>query len=72
MRLHRIRVSPRGVTLDGLPILHSDEAPRVETLRPNIHRVHLTIYADSVQLDGDNHHELPEATPIYNQLKEQA
>ena len=71
MRPHRINVSPRGVTLDGLPILRSDEAPRVEILRPGIHRVHLTVYADSVQLDGDNH-ELPEDTPIYNQLKEQA
>lgn len=71
MRPHRINVSPRGVTLDGLPILHSDEAPRVETLRPNLHRVHLTVYADHIQLDGDNHH-TPEATPIYDQLKEQA
>lgn len=44
MRPHRINVSPRGITLDGLPLLHSDEAPRVETLSPNLHRVHLTIY----------------------------
>ncbi|OFP63524.1 hypothetical protein HMPREF2978_00650 [Corynebacterium sp. HMSC074C01] len=71
MRPHRINVSPRGITLDGLPLLHSDEAPRVETLSPNLHRVHLAVYADSVQLDGDTHH-TPEATPIYDQLKEQA
>ena len=70
MRPHRINVSPRGITLDGIPLLHSDEAPRVETLSPNLHRVHLTIYADSIQLDGDNHH-TPEDTPIYDQLKEQ-
>lgn len=70
MRPHRINVSPRGITLDGLPLLHSDEAPTVEILRPNIHRVHLTIYADRIQLDGDDHH-TPEATPIYDQLKEQ-
>lgn len=71
MRPHRINVSPRGITLDGLPLLHSDEAPRVETLSPNLHRVHLAVYADSVQLDSDNHH-TPEDTPIYDQLKEQA
>lgn len=71
MRPHRIRVSPRSITLDGIPLLHSDEAPTVETLAPGIHRVRLTVYADSIQLDGDNHH-TPEATPIYYQLKEQA
>ena len=70
MRPHRIRVSPRGVTLDGIPLLHSDEPPTIETLGPNIHLVHLTVYADHIQLDGDNHH-TPEATPVYDQLKEQ-
>ncbi len=71
MRPHKIRVSPRGVTLDGIPLIHSDEAPRVETLSPNLHRVHLAVYADSVQLDGDSH-QLPEATPIYDRIKGQA
>lgn len=71
MRPHRIRVSPRGVTLDGIPLIHSDEGPTVETLAPGIHLVHLAVYADSIQLDGDNHH-TPEDTPIYYQLKEQA
>lgn len=71
MRLHKLRVSPRGITLDGIPLLHSDEPPTIEKLDPGIHRVHLTVYADSVQLDGDNHH-TPEDTPIYDQLKEQA
>lgn len=70
MRPHKLRVSPRGVTLDGIPLIHSDEPPTVETILPNLHRVHLTIYAGHIQLDGDSH-ELPEATPIYNQLKEQ-
>lgn len=70
MRLHKLRISPRGITLDGLPILHSDEDITIKVLRHDIHRVHLTIYADSVQLDGDTHH-TPEATPIYDRLKEQ-
>lgn len=71
MRPHRINLSPRGITLDGLPLLHSDEPPRVETLSPNLHRVHLAVYADSVQLDGDSH-QLPEATPTYDHIKGQA
>ena len=71
MRPHRIRVSPRGITLDGIPLLHSDEAPTVETLAPDLHRVRLTVYADSIQLDGDNHRD-PEPTPIYDRLKVEA
>lgn len=71
MRLHRIRVSPRDVTLDGLPLLHGEEPPTIETLRPGIHLVHLAVYADHIQLDGDNHH-TPEATPIYDRLREEA
>lgn len=71
MRPHKINISPRSITLDGIPLLHSDETPTVETLAPGLHRVHLTVYADRIQLDGDNHH-APEDTPIYNQIKEQA
>lgn len=71
MRPHKIRISPRSITLDGIPLLHSDEAPTVETVAPGIHRVRLTVYADSIQLDGDSHH-APEPTPIYDQIKEEA
>ncbi|WP_408931119.1 hypothetical protein ACKFRM_06760 [Corynebacterium sp. YSMAA1_1_D6] len=70
MRAHKLRISPRGITLDGIPLLHSDEAPTIETLGPDIHLVHLTIYADHIQLDGDNHRDA-EVTPIYDQLKEE-
>ena len=69
MRLHKINITPRSITLDGIPLIHSEEAPTIETILPNLHRVHLTIYAGHIQLDGDNHH-TPEDTPIYNQLKE--
>lgn len=71
MRPHKINIAPRGIALDGIPLLHSDEAPTVETVAPDLHRVHLTVYASHVQLDGDNHHN-PEPTPIYDQLKEEA
>ena len=70
MRLHRIRVNPNGITIDGIPLTHSEEPPTVEILGPGIHLVHLTVYADNVQLDGDRHY-TPEATPIYDQLKEE-
>lgn len=71
MRLHKLHITPRSIALDGIPLLHSDEDITIKVLRHGIHRVHLTIYADRIQLDGDNHH-TPEATPIYDQLKEQA
>lgn len=71
MRAHKVNISPRGITLDGIPLLHSDEAPIVETLAPDLHRVHLTVYASHVQLDGDTH-KTPEPTPIYDRLKEEA
>ena len=71
MRLHKINITPRSIALDGIPLLHSDEAPTIETVLPNLHRVRLTIYAGHIQLDGDNHH-TPEDTPIYYQIKEQA
>lgn len=71
MRPHKINISPRSITLDGIPLLHSDETPTVETLAPDLYRVNLTVYASRVQLRGDNHNE-PETTPIYDQLKEEA
>lgn len=70
MRAHKVNISPRSITLDGIPLLHSDEAPTVETLAPGLHRVHLTVYASRIQLRSDSHDE-PEPTPIYDQLKEQ-
>ena len=71
MRPHKLRVGPRGITLDGIPLLHSDEAPTVEIPAPGLYRVRLTVYADHIQLDGDNHH-TPEDTPVYDQLREEA
>lgn len=70
MRPHKINLSPRSITLDGIPLLHGDEAPTIETVAPGLHRVRLTVYADRIQLDGDTH-DSPEPTPIYDQLKEQ-
>lgn len=68
--MHKIRVNPHGITIDGIPLIHSEEGPTIETLAPNVHLVHLTVLADSIQLDGDRHY-TPEATPIYDQLKEE-
>lgn len=68
MRPHKINISPRSITLDGIPLLHSDEAPAIETISPNLHLVHLTVYADRIQLDGDSHYN-GEETPIYDLLK---
>ncbi|MGJ4101093.1 hypothetical protein ACN4DT_03200 [Corynebacterium macclintockiae] len=70
MRLHRIRVNPQGITIDGIPLTHSEEGPTIEPLSPSFYLVHLTVLADNIQLDGDRHY-TPEATPIYDQLKEE-
>ena len=53
MRPHKVHISPRSITLDGIPLLHSDEAITIETLETGLHRVRLTIYADYIQLDED-------------------
>lgn len=71
MRPHKINIAPRSIALDGIPLLHSDEAPTVETLAPDFYRVNLTVYASRVQLRSDSHDE-PEPTPIYDQLKKEA
>lgn len=70
MRPHKINLSPRSIALDGIPLLHSDEVPTMESIAPGLYRVHLTVYADSIQLDGDSHSN-HEPTPIYDQLKGQ-
>lgn len=67
MRPHKINISPRSITLDGIPLLHSYESPDVKKLEPNLYRVDLTVYADVIQLDGDHHTSGP--TPIYDQLR---
>lgn len=71
MRPHKINISPSSFTLDGIPLLHSDEGPTWEMLGPSLYRVHLTIYADRIQIDGDHRHHTQEPTPIYDQLKEE-
>ena len=57
MRPHKLRISPRSITLDGISLLHSDEAITIETLETDLHRVRLTVYADYIQLDDDPHPE---------------
>lgn len=51
MKPHKIHISPSSITLDGIPLLHSDEAITIETLESGLHRVRLTVYAEYIQLD---------------------
>ena len=53
-RPHKVHISPHNITLDGIPLLHSDEAITIETLETDLHRVRLTVYADYIQLDEDS------------------
>ena len=66
MRLHNITITPRIVTLDGLPLTVHENGPNWEHLGEGIHIVHLPVIARNVTLHGDNH-QLDEPTPIYDQ-----
>ena len=66
MRLHNITITPRSVTLDGVPLTVREDGPSVEPLGP-VQIVHIPVIAEHVTLQGDTH-DLDEPTPIYDQL----
>lgn len=67
MRLHDVEISPRSVRIDGVPAICEESGPRVGTLGPEVHIVHIPLIARTVTLTVDTHH--PDAgTPIYDQL----
>lgn len=67
MRLHDVEISPRSVRIDGAPITTEEAGPHVETLGPELHIVHIPVFARTVTLNGDTH-DPDEGTPIYDQL----
>lgn len=70
MRLHDVTVSPRSIRIDGVSIIVEEAGPRVETVGPGVHIVHIPLIARTVTLTGDTHD--PDAgTPVYNQLLEE-
>lgn len=70
MRLHNITITPRSVTLDGLPLTVHENGPNWEHLGEGAHIVHIPVLARLVTLHGDTH-DPDEPTPIYDQLMDE-
>ena len=70
MRLHNITITPRSVTLDGVPLIVHEDGPRIDPTGAGVSIVHLPVIAQNVTLHGDNHHS-DEPTPIYDQLMDE-
>lgn len=71
MRLHNITITPRGVTLDGVPLIVSEDGPRIEPVGAGVSIVHLPVIARTVTVAGDTH-DPDEPTPIYDQTLKSA
>lgn len=69
MRLHNVTITPRGVTLDDVPLTVHEDGPSIESFGP-VQIVHIPVIAEDVTLQGDNHHS-DEPTPIYDQLMDE-
>lgn len=69
MRLHNITITPRSITLDGVPLIVHEAGPRVEQVDPAypLSIVHLPVIANTVTLQGDTH-DPDEPTPVYDKL----
>ena len=65
MRLHKAKVSPKSVTIDGFPITVLED-PTIEQT-DSLTVLHVGIFCQHVELNGDTH-QLDEATPIYDQI----
>ena len=66
MRLHNITITPRSVTLDGLPLTVHENGPNWEHLGEGAHIVHIPVIARTAIISGDTH-DPDEPTPIYDQ-----
>lgn len=66
MRLHNVTITPRSVTIDGLPLTVHENGPNWEHLGEGAHIVHIPVLARLVTLHGDTH-DPDEPTPIYDQ-----
>lgn len=65
MRLHKAKVSPKSIIIDGLPLTVL-ENPTIEHLG-DLTVIHVGIFCQHVEIDGDTH-QPDEPTPIYDQV----
>lgn len=66
MRLHHVTITPRSVTIDGVPLTVREDGPHIEPTGLDVSIVHLPVIARTVTLQGDTH-DPDEPTPIYDQ-----
>lgn len=67
MRLHNITITPRGATIDGIPLIVREDGPHIEPTGLDVSIVHLPVIARTVTLQGDTH-DPDEPTPVYDKL----
>lgn len=70
MRLHNITITPRGVTLDGVPLTIREDGPIIEPIGLDVSIVHVPVVARTAIVAGDTH-DPDEPTPIYDQLMDE-
>lgn len=67
MRLHHVTITPRSVTIDGVPLIVREDGPIIEPIGLDMSIVHIPVIAEHVTIQGDTHHP-DEPAPIYDQL----
>ena len=70
MRLHNITITPRSVTIDGMPLTVREGGPIIEPIGLDVSIVHIPVIARTVTVEGDTH-DPDEPTPIYDQLMDE-
>lgn len=70
MKLHNVTITPRSVTIDGVPLTVRKDGPIIETIGLDMSVVHIPVIARNVTLQGDTH-DPDEPTPIYDQLMDE-
>lgn len=70
MRLHNITITPRSITLDGIPLTVDETGPIIEPIGLDMSIVHIPVIARTAIISGDTH-DPDEPTPIYDQLMDE-
>lgn len=67
MRLHHVTITPRSVTIDGIPLTVRENGPTIEPIGLDMSIVHIPVIASTAIISGDTH-DPDEPTPTYDQL----
>lgn len=70
MRLHNVTITPRSVTIDGVPLTVREDGPTIEPIGLDVSIVHIPVVARTAIISGDTH-DPDEPTPIYDQLMDE-